>query len=45
MSRMRAFKFNGGKAEDIYILIKEKKKDKKIEIKTERIFKRHMSFK
>jgi len=40
MSRMRAFKFNGGKAEDIYKLIKQKKKDKKIEIKTERIFKR-----
>ena len=40
MSRMRAFKFNGGKSQDIYKLIKEKKKDKKIEIKTEKIFKR-----
>ncbi|MCF8008304.1 MAG: ISLre2 family transposase [Halanaerobiales bacterium] len=40
MSRMRAFKFNGGKAEDIYKLIRQKKKDKKIAIKTEKIFKR-----
>ena len=40
MSQMRTFKFNGGKAEDIYKLIRQKKKDKRIEIKTERIFKR-----
>jgi len=42
---MRAFKFNGGKVQDIYKLIRQKKKDKRIEIKTERIFKRHMPFK
>ena len=40
MSRLRAFKFNGGKAADIYNLIKENKKEKRIEIKTEKIFKR-----
>jgi|GEM_PF-2240152 carboxypeptidase C (cathepsin A) len=40
MSRLRAFKFNGGKATDICNLIKENKKEKKIEIKIEKIFKR-----
>ena len=40
MSRMRAFKFNGGKVQDIYKLIRQKKKNKRFEIKTEKIFKR-----
>lgn len=40
MSRLRAFKFNGGKATDICNLIKNNKKEKKIEIQTEKIFKR-----
>src|SRR6056297_2062859 len=40
MSRMRAFKFNGGKVQDIYKLIRKKKKNKRFEIKTEKIFKR-----
>ena len=40
MSRLRAFKFNGGKVIDICDLIKENKKEKKVKIQTERIFKR-----
>ena len=40
MSRLRSFKFNGGKAADIYNLIKQRKKEQKIEIKVNEIFKR-----
>jgi hypothetical protein len=35
MSRLRAFKFNGGKAADICELIKRNKKEKVIELQTQ----------
>ena len=37
MARLRAFKYNGGKKDDIRDLLDEKKKIKKIELQTEKI--------
>src|SRR6056297_2309661 len=41
MSRLRAFKFNGGKAADICELIKRNKKEKVIDLQTQKMLKRN----